>query len=93
MKVRKEQFNYKKLKEVKVNECFMALRSRRHKNEVGYYLKLDVTNPSKFFQFINLSARIPIAAAVNLETGCVRFFTGKELEESVRVVEPYIEYE
>ena len=92
MKVRKEQFNYKKLKEIKVNECFMALRSGRHKNEVGYYLKLDVANPSKCFQFINPSAS-PTVAAVNLETGYVRFFTGKELEESVRVVEPYIEYE
>ena len=91
MKVRKEQFNYKKLKEVKVSECFMALRSGRHKNEVGYYLKLDVTNPSKFFTLCFSSN--PIVAAVNLETGCVRFFTGKELEESVRVVEPYVEYE
>lgn len=91
MKVRKEQFKYKKLKNVKVSECFMALRSGRHKNEVGYYLKLDVANPSKFFTF-SFSSN-PIVAAVNLETGYVRFFTGKELEKSVGVVEPYIEYE
>lgn len=91
MKVRKEKFNYKKLKEVKVSECFMALRSGKHKNEVGYYLKLDVTNPSKFFALC--FSPNPIVAAVNLETGCVRFFTGKELDQSVRVVEPYIEYE
>lgn len=89
--IEKEQFTYKKLKDVKVNECFTAMRSKRRKNEMGYYLKLDVINPSAFFMF--KSAPDPIVAAVNLETGYIRFFTGKELNQSVRVIEPYLEYE
>lgn len=90
MKIEKTQSKNKRLKEVKVGECFVAVRSGRHKNEVGYYLKIDAVNPSQFFRFRSLYS--PHIAAVNLETGFVRFFTGDEMEQLVRVVEPYLEY-
>lgn len=90
MKIEKEQLNSKELRDVKTDECFMAARSGRYKDEIGYYLKLDIAKPSSLFKFC--SSPNPCIAAINLETGFVRFFTGKEVEQTVRIIEPTIEF-